>query len=129
MNIEIKTIPNNEQRYPTCGDYFMDENEKLQFRISQMGNKDYEFLVSIHEQIEQHMLEKRGVSIAEIDAFDIAFEKLREENPTIIGDQEPGYMISAPYHKEHCFAEKIERQLAEELGVNWDDYEKTINAL
>ena len=35
---------------------------------------------------------------------------------------EPGDTLQAPYHKEHMFAEKIERSVADELGVDWKEY-------
>lgn len=118
----------SKMRYSTVGDYYNLGNEK-QFRIAEMGNEDYEFLVLIHEMIEEYITSKRGISEQSIADFDIRFEKIRTQFPGTIGDQEPGHMTSAPYHREHVFAEKIERLIADELGVDWEDYDKSINAL
>lgn len=128
-NIEIKTIPHKEQRYPTVGDYFEEENEPLQFRISELDNADYEFLVLIHEMIEHHLIHKRGITIEDIDTYDKRFEMLRETFPNIIGYQEPGNMSSAPYHAEHVFATLIEKIIAKELDVDWEEYDRVVNAL
>lgn len=130
MNIHAKTIPHNQQRYETVGDYFRKTSTGTdEFCISDMANVDYEFLVLIHELIEQHLTVKRNILESDITRFDIAFEELRAELPELIGDMEPGDMTNAPYHKEHVFATGIEKIIAAELGVNWDDYDKTVNAL
>jgi hypothetical protein len=42
---------------------------------------------------------------------------------------EPGHDPKAPYNKEHIFAEKIERQIAEELGVDWEEYSRVVESL
>ena len=124
LNFEIKTIPHNEHRYETVGDYY-EENGKDQIRISDMNNSDYEFLVMIHELIELYLCKKRGIKEGDISAFDIEFEKNREEGNV----DEPGDNPNAPYRKEHSFAINIEKQLAIELNVNWADYDNTINNL
>jgi len=127
--IYFKTIPHNQMRYETCGDYWIDPAKVWQFRVSEMANPDYEFLVLIHELVEWYLTQKRGIHTDAIDYFDVSFEKLRELNPELIGDMEPGHMSSAPYHKEHVFAEKIERLIAEELGVTWSRYDKAVGDL
>lgn len=132
QTIVIETIPHAKQRYETVGDYFTAHNwvrigEGLtrQFRVSDMGNPDYEFLVALHELIESHLAQKRGISDAAIDAFDIAFEAARREGDT----NEPGNDPRCPVYREHQFATQIEHMVAEELGVNWKDYDRTVNSL
>ncbi len=117
LNIEIKTIPHNEQRYPTTGDYFRD-GRRLCFRVSEMGNRKYEILVAVHELIERALCETRGITDREIDQFDMASAA-----------NEPGDDPNAPYHREHVFASRIERMFARELHVDWDDYEDAIDQL
>ena len=117
LNIEIKTIPHNEQRFSTTGDYFRDGG-RLRFRISELGNRKYEFLVAVHEVVERILCEARGITDREIDRFDMASDA-----------NEPGDDPSAPYHQEHVFASRIERMLARELHVDWDDYESAIEQL
>lgn len=114
MNISIKTIPQKEQRYATIGDYY-EENGVLNFRISELGNKDYEFLVRIHEEIEQYLCEKRGITNKMIDDYDMSEFGLSIEDP--------GSHPKAPYHKEHMLALKVEKLLYKELDVNVDEFE------
>lgn len=132
--ISVKVIPHSKQRYNTVGDYFKEMiygimPDKLpnspnwictervmreQVRISS-SNADYEFLIAMHELIEWYLTEKRGISEKSITAFDKKFKGV-----------EPGKDKKAPYHKEHMFAEKIERMLAKELKVNWEKYDKEL---
>jgi hypothetical protein len=130
LHIYTDTIPHSEQRYPTVGDYWETVEHgvyplRREVRVSEMGNIDYEFLVAIHEQIEQHLCKKRGISEETITAFDIAYEAARPEGDTT----EPGNDTRAPYYHEHQFATSIERQLAAALGVDWNKYDQTVNEL
>ena len=118
-------IPHSEQRYKTVGDYWYPTEHTQEVRVSRMDNADYEFLVMLHELIEAHLCRKRGIKEEAITAFDTAFEAVREEG----NEDEPGDSPEAPYQKEHQFATSIERQLAAELGVDWDAYDKAIYAL
>lgn len=125
MKTTIRTVPHKNQRYATCGDYFTDPDGTTQVRVSAMGNEDYEFLVSIHEQVEEYLTRKRGIRESDIKAFDEHFERFRSSGNT----DEPGDDPKAPYRNEYCFAENIERQIAFELGVNWAEYGKAVMAL
>ena len=122
LNIEIKTIPDKEHRYDTVGDYWK-KGDKDEIRISEMGNRQYEFFVAIHEMIEQFLCENKGITDEEITKFDIEYEKKRK-----VGDaSEPGDDIYCPCHREHVFATKIERLMAEESNIDWDKYNNYIN--
>jgi len=130
LHIYIDTIPHANHRYPTVGDYFDVQTPSMKvpvrnIRVSEMGNTDYEFLVAIHEAVEQHLCSKRGISEESITAFDIQFENNRAADNV----DEPGNSLDAPYHKEHIFATWIERLIANELEVNWDDYDTAVNSL
>lgn len=126
MNIILSTLPHTSQRYDTCGDWITDGRGHLRHVcVSEMGNEDYHFLVGIHELIEAYLCLKRGITQEAVDAFDIHFEERRVEGNT----DEPGHDPAAPYHREHVFAEMIERLLADELGVDWDHYDQTVTAL
>jgi len=135
MHIYIDTIAHEEQRYPTVGDWWMplrrDKPEHKQYgmtlevRVSRMSKEDHEFLVAMHEQIEAYLCYKRGISEEAVTDFDIAFEAVRAPE----NKDEPGNDPLAPYYKEHQFATKVERILAEELGVNWEEYNAEVNAL
>jgi hypothetical protein len=41
---------------------------------------------------------------------------------------EPGNNPKAPYHQEHMFASKVERMLANELGINWTAYDREVSS-
>lgn len=123
--INIGIIPHHEQRYETVGDYWYPQSFRQEVRISDMQNEDYEFLVLIHELIEAHLCRKRGIKEEDIKAFDEAYEAKRQE-----GDfTEPGDSAEAPYRTEHWFATFIEAQIAEELGVDWEEYSNVVNSL
>lgn len=124
MNIEIKSLLHKKQRYETVGDYFERPKGKINFRISHT-NDDYDFLIALHELIEWKLTERNGIKIKDIDAFDRSFEKKRKKGNA----NEPGDDPDAPYHNEHMFATYIEKLLADELGIEWHEYEKVINNL
>lgn len=125
MQINIEVIPHNNHRYETVGDYWVDEAGVQQVRVSDMGDKRYEFLVALHELIELTLCEQRGIKEEDISAFDIEFEKNRKPG----NEEEPGDQPEAPYHKEHVFAECLERLMARELGVNWQKYTDAVMSL
>jgi len=115
MKISIKTIQHQYHRYPTLGDYYDKDGESHIF-VSDVGNEDAEFLIAIHELIEQYLCRKRGISEESISAFDIAYENSGK-------DGEPGDEKDAPYYKEHQFATIMERLICQELGIDWREYE------
>lgn len=124
-NFNIKTIRHGEQRYPTAGDYWLDSEGTEQVRVSDAGNPDYEFLVAVHELIELWLCEKRGIPEPLIRAFDEEFERNRKEGNA----DEPGNDPRAPYHKEHLFATFIEQEIAGQIGIDWNEYDKALNSL
>jgi hypothetical protein len=77
-----------------------------------MKNKDYEFLVAIHELVEAWLADKRGINFKEIDEFDKEYK----------GNKEPGETKDAPYKDEHKFANKIEYLVGKELGIDMKEY-------
>ena len=125
VRISIRTIPHDNQRYPTVGDWIWDKNGDLIINVSDMGNKKYEFLVAFHELIEVMLCKERGITQAEVDDFDIAYEARRNFDDT----SEPGDSLKAPYYNEHQFATCLERLMALELGVNWGEYDEKVNNL
>lgn len=118
MKISIETIPHHEQRYVTCGDYWDGPDGTKQVRVSALGDWRMELLIAVHEIIEAALCDARGISEPDVKAWD-------EAHP----DDDPGALPDAPYHKEHMFAERLERLLALELGVNWDQYDERVEAL
>lgn len=128
MEIHIKTIPHDKQRYETVGDYFYDDEDVLQIRVSSMNNKKFEVLVALHELAEQFITECNGIQEQEIMDFDIAFEKAREmglRKP----DEEPGFYETAPYRLAHSFATSLELGVCAMTGISWNEYEHAVNSL
>lgn len=125
MRIHVETIPHQDQRYPTVGDYWHQDGTE-EVRISQMQDWRYEILVTVHELIEMAITKHRGIAEQDITAFDVAFEQARERG---LVQGEPGDQPDAPYYHEHVFATNLERLFAAELGVHWSDYEAYVNTL
>lgn len=125
MKITIDTIPHSAQRYDTIGDWLFDEEGNMHITVSDMGNRNYEFLIGIHEAIEAWLCRENGVSDEEVTAFDIEFEKNRVEG----NKDEPGDDPDAPYRSCHFFATSIERLLSQMLNVDWNKYEDTATGL
>ena len=125
MNINIKTIPHKQHRYPTVGDWWFEKDGTLEIRVSKMKSWRYECLVAVHELVEVLICKHDGVSQKAVDEFDMAFEKARRPG----NEDEPGDNRRAPYVKQHCIATGVERILAACLGVCWADYESAINEL
>lgn len=125
MNTHVKIIPHKDQRYPTVGDWWWDSKNDLQIRVSQMDDARYEQLVAIHEQIEAELCDAALVDEDAVTQFDKAYEANRQPGD----DSEPGDDPRAPYYRQHQIATAIEKLLAVELGVNWQEYEKALNEL
>src|SRR5215831_675841 len=104
--IRIDVIPHEHQRYNTLGDYF-EVDDILHFKISDMGNRNYEFLILVHEMVERHICQTMGVTDQQIDDWD--FEHLDA--------YEPGAVNGCPYALAHLVAEQFERSLANMIGV------------
>lgn len=120
FNIIVKTIPHSEQRYETVGDWFWDaDTATLRVMVSDLKNWKEEALVAIHEIIEAVLCEGAGIKVHSVDNFDMNFK----------GDGEPGDDPKAPYHEQHRFATRVEKNLARELNVKWREYDKHIDDL
>lgn len=127
MKIQIETIKHTDHRYETVGDYY-DCFGHTFIEVSEMSNPDYEFLVALHELVEYWLTKKRGIKEEDITAFDVMFEKEREEGKHTL-DEEPGFDPRAPYLKEHTFATEIEKQVANEIGIDWEAYDHEVMSL
>jgi hypothetical protein len=75
------------------------------------------WLIAMHELVEQRLTEQRGIPEPVIDTFDRMLDEKGEDAD--FGGDHP----DSPYKKEHRFAENIERQLAHELGIDWNEYD------
>jgi hypothetical protein len=125
LAILIQTISHASQRYQTIGDWqFNASQNSLEVQVSEMDNPDYEFLIGIHEAIEAWLCRKAGIMQEQVDEFDMNW-KSPALNGVDIYD-EPGNDPAALYHKQHIQAGIIERQLALQLGIEWDRYEAAL---
>ena len=125
--IVVEVIVHAEQRYPTAGDYFAD-GDAWMVRVSDCGDERYEFLVALHEMVEWFLTQQRGIAEEDIARFDRDFEQAREAGQH--GDlDEAGDDPAAPYRREHRFATRVEWLMAEELGVDWDEYGAALGRL
>lgn len=133
MRILIESIPHNKQRYPTCGDWYFAPDGALIIRVSEeMGDLSC-FLVAIHELVEVKLATAHGVTVKQVDDFDIAYEKAHREGGTLEGERldesEPGDDPTCPVFKEHGIATAIERLLCAELGETWQAHDGRVEAL
>lgn len=128
LKINIQTIPHDDQRYETCGDWWYDDDDVLQIRVSDLGDWRYEALVAVHELVECVLCKHAGVKQEQVDEFDIQYELMRSKGYHEPED-EPGDDPKAPYSYQHCVATGVERILATLLGVTWKVYESAIEAL
>jgi hypothetical protein len=124
-NIKIEVIPHKKQAYETIGNYTFDADGDILIEVSDMGDWRYNMLVAFHELAEVLQVKFKGIRDEDIVAFDKNFELNRQPG----NDEEPGDQPNALYHKEHVFAECLERLLARELGVNWKEYTEKVMAL
>ena len=113
--ISVRTVQGHQQRYPTAGDWYF-TGEIMSVRVSKLDNQDFEFLVGLHEMVEAYLCRKRGIGEDVVTRFDKAHPDA----------DEPGDMETCPYRREHQFAGIIERLMANELGVDWYEYEKAL---
>ena len=117
MNVTIRTIPHDKQRYDTVGDWQLTNRVGgLLVTVSKMDNWKHEALVGIHELVEAMLCRCSGVTEESVDAFDMAFK----------GDGEPGDSHEAPYHQEHMVATAVEMVVAGAMNVDWDEYCKAV---
>lgn len=116
MIIKAKTIPHEKQHYDTVGDYWKDKKGVIQIRVSKDKREEYEWLVLIHELVEICLIKFQGVSMKEVDKFDLMVEKRRGHHV------EPGDEMDAPYYKQHHLVTVVERLVCHELGLNWEEY-------
>ena len=125
MKIHIETIPHKEQRYETPGDYWLDDKDVIQLRVSQLSDWRYEALIIIHELVEIFLCKLWNIEWSKIDAFDIQFEKERKQGLHLQTD-EPGDNEDAPYYWEHQLATAFEKMLSGLMGVVWKKYDEEV---
>lgn len=125
MNIIIKSIPHKDHRYPTCGDWYFEQDGTLIILVSDEMDPQSQQLVALHELAEVMMCQAAGITQKEVDDFDMNYEANRAD-----GDEsEPGDSAHAPYNKQHSVATAIERTVCAQMGLAWADHEQEVNKL
>ena len=126
MRIIIETIPHEQQRYPTCGDWQFEHDGTLHIKVSEMGCWRSELDVAIHEAIESLLCQEAGITDMQVTQFDIQFEREREAGKHALTD-EPGDDSRSPYKTHHEAATFAERACASALGLDWIEHCRTVN--
>lgn len=115
--IEVHRVSAQDQRYESLDDWIQ-EGDRLQFKIVSSGNPTYDKLILIHSIIEQVLAEAEGITGEEIDEFDLNYK----------GDEEPGEQADAPYRDAHIVAKGIEMILCGYLSIPWTHYNARVLA-
>jgi hypothetical protein len=113
-------IDHKDQRYETVGDW-QHIGDDVVISVSKM-NPDSEFLVAVHEFIEQYLCKAFGVTQQVVDTWDM-------EHGIDLEANEPGDDPLAPYHAQHLVATQVEKDLCFALGLSWEDHCKVIDSL
>jgi hypothetical protein len=120
VRVVIQSIPHAEQRYDTVGDWItVPEDPTLAIRVSELSDWREMALVALHEFVEAVLCDHMGITSEAVDEFDQKWS----------GDGEPGDDPAAPYYRQHRIATTIERLIAEQLQVDWDEYGRHIEEL
>jgi hypothetical protein len=117
-----EVIDHKNQRYNTVGDYYYNSTGTLLIFVSDLGDWRFNYLVSYHEPSEIPLCWYAGITLKQIDDFDLEYDKNRAPGDT----SEPGDDPNAPYYQCHKFASEQERKLADLLDVDWEEYEEQI---
>jgi hypothetical protein len=125
MKISVVLIPHVEQRYPTCGDWTYDK-EGLKVSVSDCSDPRVDACIAVHEIVEALICKFKGVTQQMVDRFDMEYEEERKMGRV---NGEPGDDRDAPYYSAHQVATAVERLLAREIYLNWEEYEKKVGNL
>lgn len=128
MKIIIETVPHSQNRNNQCGDYRYMPDGSLYVTVSSLNDPKMEWLIAMHEVIEEFLAKNDGISEEQINDYDIYYEKRREMG-LVAEDSENGFAPDCIYKKYHTIATGIEMMLAAQLGVDWLQYNDKINSL
>lgn len=107
--IVIEALSKVEMRYDTLGDWFTDTDGDSHIQVVGVHPLTHNeaFLVALHELVEMKLCHDHGVSVEDVDRFDLAYT----------GEGEPGDAWDCPYRKEHRAAMLVEHFVASMLGL------------
>ena len=125
IKTKIESVPLKSQRYRTLGDYFIKKGIRY-FKITKTKNNLFDDLIFVHEFCEEILTRNKGIKEKEITKHDLWIEDEIAEG-RYPDDAEPGEHPKSPYRREHLLAMRIEKMLAKELGINWEEYNNYLN--
>jgi hypothetical protein len=131
-SVFINIIAHKDQRYDTVGDWYYSDNGHLVINVSRLPNdpdNEKALAVAFHELCEVLICRSKGITQKQVDKFDKDFEKLQKGSTLYNEDAEPGDMSDSPYHIEHGFATAAERMLIAAMGINWNNYNKSVEGV
>ena len=128
MKIVIETVKHEMNRNGQVGDYRYLQDGTLYITVSDLGDDKQNWLVAIHEMIEEMTSKCDGITEQQITDYDEYYEKKRELG-LVNQFSEDGFASDCIYKKYHTIATGIELILAAQLGVDWTDYEQKVNSL
>lgn len=108
---KLKFEVRDSMRYDDVGDYFDNTIIAYDFQNDIITNA-----IFLHEFIEYMLIKSSGIEPELIDRFDTEPDSQKEFPRE--------YKL---YSKYHDMANQVEKQFIENLGLNWDEYDKTIN--
>lgn len=124
MKISGESVPMSEIRCQQVGDWTYGD-DVIDVKSAKLSDWRYELLVQVHELVGAALCKHWGITDEEVTAFDELFEQERAAG-LHTAEQENGDDVRAVYHREHMMATLVERLLAMELGVQWEEYEAEI---
>lgn len=152
MEIIVRSVAKEEQRYPTAGDWQW-QDDKLVVTVTKQEDWRYEALLAVHEIVEALLCRYKSVSEQDVDAFDLAHIKITDAEGKFSADDlltvrehgilqeyregkafgksheemlDPGSFKTAPYRQQHRQALRIEEELAEHLEVDFEKYAQAV---
>jgi hypothetical protein len=112
----------------TGADWWLDSDGNLQVRVERLATYGRTMSLMVHEIVEAVLAKMHGVTVEQVDKFDLKFESENPENKGI----EAGDAPSCPYGREHMAATACERIVAMECGVgscdSWSEYDQELSA-
>ncbi len=99
----------------------------IEVGVRDVGNADYEFLDGVRELVETYLLLKENVSLETVGTFQERFNEMRSAFPDLVGQMDAGDHEDAPNHKQHKMACMFEKWLADNMQIDYEQYQKTIH--
>lgn len=105
-------LEDNLQQAGQLDDYF-DRGDHVEFRLTDLGDPNYNMALIIHAVSEYFDMIQDGVTAQDTVDFDMQH----------LDDDDPGMLPDAPYHPHHCRADVLERAYLAMKGISWAAYD------